>query len=68
MPQLKVMGAHMRDAIADSTQRLEQLVAQVMNEKEPEKCDELAAEIWQIVIERDRLRSALEIQQPSDQK
>jgi hypothetical protein len=34
----------MPDAFAESTARLERLVAQVMKEKEPEKCHELAAE------------------------
>ena len=38
-----------------------------MKEKDPEKCDELAAEIWRVLKERDRLRSVLEIQKGFDQ-
>ena len=52
----------MADALADSTARLERLVGQIMKEKDPEKCDELAAEIWRVLKERDRLKSALAIQ------
>jgi hypothetical protein len=52
----------MPDAFADSTARLERLVGQIMKEKDPEKCDELAGEIWRVLKERDRLKSALAIQ------
>lgn len=55
-------GPDMADALADSTARLERLVGQIMKEKDPEKCDELAAEIWRVLKERDRLKSALAIQ------
>jgi len=58
----------MLDAFADSTARLERLIEQIMKEKDPDKCDELAAEIWSILLERDHLRSALEIQKRLDQK
>ena len=51
----------MPDAFADSTARLKRLVEQIIKEKDPEKCDELAAEIWSVLRERDRLRSALAI-------
>jgi hypothetical protein len=58
----------MPDAFADSTARLERLVAQIMKEKDPEKCDELGAEIWCVLDERDCLRSALPIQKQPDPK
>ena len=56
------MGAPMPDAFADSLERLERLLRQIMKEKNPEQCDELAAEIWRVLEERDRLKSAIEIQ------
>jgi hypothetical protein len=62
------MGAHMPDAFADSTARLERLVEQIMKEKDPEKCDELGAEIWRVLDERGCLRSALAIQKRLDPK
>ena len=62
------MGAEMPDAFADSTARLERLVEQIMKEKDPEKCDELGAEIWRVLDERDCLRSALAIQKRLDPK
>lgn len=43
----------MSDAFADFTARLEQLLAAIMKEKRPEKCDELAAEIWRVLAESD---------------
>jgi hypothetical protein len=46
----------MPDAFADSTARLEALLARIMKEKDPEKCDELAAEIWRVLEERERLK------------
>lgn len=55
----------MRDALADSTVRLERLLEQIMKEKDPEKSDELAAEIWRVLQDRDRLKSALKIQKGS---
>jgi hypothetical protein len=39
-----------------------------MKEKDPEKCDELGAEIWCVLDERDCLRSALPIQKQPDPK
>lgn len=57
----------MPDAFADSTARLEALLARIMKEKDPEKCDELAAEIWRVLEERERLKSALAIQKSRDQ-
>ena len=57
----------MTEAFADSRARLEQLVKQVMEEKDSAKSNELAAEIWRVLHERDRLRSALEVQQWEDE-
>ena len=54
----------MTDAFADSRARLEQLLKQVMEEKDSAKSNELAAEIWRVLHERDRLRSALVTQKP----
>jgi hypothetical protein len=56
------MGAHMPDALADSRARLERLLQQIMKEKDSAKCDELAAEIWRVLRERDYLKTALAIQ------
>ena len=47
----------MPDPLADSTVRLERLLEQAMMEREPEKCDALCAEIWQILGEREHLKS-----------
>lgn len=58
-PSIQVnMGAHMSDAFADFTARLEQLLAAIMKEKRPEKCDELAAEIWRVLTERDSVKKS----------
>lgn len=56
----------MPDAFADSTARLEKLLAQLMKETNPEKCDELAAEVWSVLHDRDLLRSAVAIQKRLD--
>jgi len=58
----------MPDEFADNTAKLERLVAQIVKEKDPDKCDELAAEIWRALGERDRLRSTLPIQKRLDTK
>ncbi len=47
----------MPDPLADSTERLERLLEQATKEREPEKCDALCTEIWQILRERERLKS-----------
>jgi hypothetical protein len=53
IPQLKVhTGAHMPDAFADSTARLERLLEQIMRETDPIKYDDLGAEIWRVLHER----------------
>ncbi|MGB8060554.1 MAG: hypothetical protein WCF26_01500 [Candidatus Sulfotelmatobacter sp.] len=49
----------MFDALADTTARLERLVEQAMKETDPEKTDELCAEIWRVLGERDEVRKAL---------
>jgi hypothetical protein len=51
----------MSDPLADSTARLERLVEQVMKETDPDKCDELCAEIWRVLRERDEVRKALRV-------
>jgi len=56
----------MPDALADSTARLERLVEHIIKEEDPEKCDELAAEIWRVLRERDLLKSALAIRKGSN--
>jgi hypothetical protein len=56
------MGAHVPDALTDSRVRLERLLQQIMNEKDSATCDELAAEIWRVLRERDYLKTALAIQ------
>ena len=57
----------MTDAFADSRARLEQLVKQVLEEEDSAKSNELASEIWRVLHERDRLRSALAIQKRVDE-
>lgn len=59
------MGAHMPDAFAESTAQLEELLRQAMKETDPAKSDDLAAEIWRVLEERDRLKSVLAIQKQS---
>lgn len=49
----------MQDPLADSTALLERLIHQIAKETDPEKYDDLAAEIWRVLEERERLRSAL---------
>ena len=57
----------MPDAFAESTARLESLLRQAMKETDPVKCDELAAEIWRVLHERDLLKSALAIRKSPDE-
>ena len=45
----------MSDPIENSNTRLEQLVEQIMKEKDPAKYDELGAEIWRVLKERERI-------------
>jgi hypothetical protein len=51
----------MLDPFADTTARLERLVEQAMKETDPDKTDELCAEIWRVLRERDELRKALRV-------
>jgi hypothetical protein len=46
----------MSDEFAESTERLKQLLAQVMKEKDPSRYDELAGEIRRVLDERENLR------------
>jgi hypothetical protein len=52
----------MSDAFAESTERLKQLLARVLKEKDPTKYDELAGEIQRVLDERENLRKRLKIQ------
>jgi hypothetical protein len=45
----------MSDNLADSTARLERLVAQIMKETDPVKYDGIGSEIWQALSEREGL-------------
>jgi hypothetical protein len=58
----------MPDGLAESTAQLEKLLAEIMKEKDPDKCDQLAAEIWRVLNERDRIKFALESQKHFDQR
>lgn len=42
----------MSDSLGDSTARLERLFGRIMKETDPAKCDELGAEIWQVLSQR----------------
>lgn len=55
----------MSDALAQSTALLERLVEQIKRELDPTKVDQLAAEIWRVLEEREHLRSALALKQKS---
>jgi hypothetical protein len=45
----------MSDNLADSTARLERLVAQTMKETDSVKYDEIGSQIWRALSERERL-------------
>lgn len=47
--------------LADTAARLERLVEQAMKETDPRKCDELGAEIWRVLSERNEVRKALRV-------
>jgi hypothetical protein len=51
----------MSDPLADTTARLERLLEQAMKETDPDKSDELCAEIWRVLLERDEIRKALRV-------
>ncbi|HET6177003.1 MAG TPA: hypothetical protein VFE61_08735 [Candidatus Sulfotelmatobacter sp.] len=56
----------MSDPFEDSTARLEVLLKQAMNEDDPDRNDELCAEIWQVLLERDEARNALGMKSGDD--
>ena len=47
----------MRDIFAETTARLERLIAEVMKEKDPNRYDSLCEEIWLVLAEREVLKS-----------
>jgi hypothetical protein len=47
----------MPDVIADSTAELERLVRRILTETDPTRYDDLAAEIWRVLDERERLKN-----------
>jgi hypothetical protein len=49
----------MPDTFADSTAELERLVRRILTETDPTRYEELAAEIWRVLDERERQKSAL---------
>jgi hypothetical protein len=49
-------GYVMTDPFEDTTAQLQRLVAEVAKETDSAKCDELCAEIWRVLGERERLR------------
>jgi hypothetical protein len=49
----------MLDPLADTTARLERLLEKAMKETDPDKSDELGAEIWRVLRERDEIRKTL---------
>jgi hypothetical protein len=49
----------MSDPLAHTTARLERLLEQAMKETDPDKSDELCAEIWRVLLERDEIRKTL---------
>lgn len=50
-----VVGVPMSDRLAELTMLLEQLLRKIMNETDPAKYDELGAEIWRVLREREAL-------------
>jgi len=55
----KLGSADMLDPLADTTARLKRLVELAMKETDPDRTDELCAEIWRVLGERDEVRMAL---------
>jgi hypothetical protein len=49
----------MSDPLADTTARLQRLLEVMMQERDPEKCDQLSEEIWRVLEEREVLKEAL---------
>lgn len=48
----------MPDRLAELNMRLGQLIRDIMTETDPVKYDELGAEIWRVLSDRERLTSA----------
>ncbi len=48
----------MPDPYAESSARLEKILQQLRMDPHSEKADELIAEVWKILAERERLRQA----------
>lgn len=46
----------MPDDLDGSAARLERLLRQIISETDPDKYDQLGAEIWRVLNERDRIR------------
>ena len=58
----------MLDSFSDSRARLEKLLEVATKEKDPRKCDEIAAEIRRVLEERELFRNRLTIvQQPKQE-
>jgi hypothetical protein len=55
----------MPNALADSTARLERLLKEIMGEKDGDRRDDLAEEIWRALEERENLRGASALQKPN---
>jgi hypothetical protein len=51
------MGMQMSDALRTLTAELERLVRQILTETDPTRYDELAAQIWRVLDERERLQN-----------
>jgi len=58
IPHGCVSSDSMSENLAESTVTLKQLVAQIMNETDPVRYDELGSEIWRVLEERKRLSDA----------
>jgi hypothetical protein len=54
----------MLDPLANTTARLERLLNQAIKESDRDKTDELCAEIWRILHERNEVRRALRVAGP----
>lgn len=48
----------MQDPLAESTARLAQLLREIMKETDPERYEQLAAEIWRTLREREVLKQS----------
>lgn len=55
----------MPDALADSAALIERLLKEIMKEKDRDRRDELAEEIWRAMEERENLKRASALQKPN---